>query len=136
MKKSWIAMLSVAVLIPVAALAYDDKPPSVEAVMSKLHKGKKSAQNVLKGLADAKPTNWDEIQKTTKPFAELGPALGKNDPPKGDKESWKKFSATYADQTKAIDDAAQAKDLDALKASQKALGASCKACHTAHRPPQ
>jgi cytochrome c556 len=136
--KSWIVVIAVA-LVPVAAAtvgAFADDTPTIKAVMGKLHKGSKAQQKVLDTQVKAEKPDWDSIQKTTKDFVILGAALEKNDPPKGDKGSWKKFADKYYANAKALDDAAAAKDLDKIKATQKAIGGSCKACHTAHRPSQ
>ncbi len=82
----------VAFVVPVAALAFDDETPTIKTVMAKLHKGSTSQTNVLKKQAQANPPDWEAISKTTKDFVILGAALAKNDPPKGDKESWKKLA--------------------------------------------
>lgn len=133
--KSWFVFAAVAVAIPVAAAAALDKDtPTIEAVMQKLHKGKAKSQfAVLKAQADAKPPAWEAIQKSTKDFVILGAALEKNDPPKGEKASWKKLADKYFQDSKAMDDAATAKDLTAFQAAHKTLGGSCMACHNAHR---
>jgi len=136
--KSWIVVIAVA-LIPVGAVtvgAFDEETPAPKAVMSKLFKGGKAQSKVLDGQVKATPTDWAAIEKTTQEFASLGSALGKNDPPKGDKESWKKLAGKFGENTKALHAAAEAKDLDKVKATQKAIGGSCKSCHTAHRPSQ
>jgi cytochrome c556 len=116
--KSWIMVLAVAVVIPVGAVsfaAFDDEKYDKETVMKTLFQ-KKSGKfsSVLKKQVEAKSPNWEEIQKTTEDIAKYGKALGQNDPDKGDKESWKKLTGK-------------------VKASQKAIGGSCKACHDAHR---
>ena len=131
--KSWYALVLMACAVPVAALAFDDETPTVKAVMNKLHKGSTSQSNVLKKQAQANPPDWEAIGKTTKDFVILGAAMEKNDPPKGDKAEWKKLAAKYFENAKELDDAADHKDLDKLKAAQKKMGASCKACHTAHK---
>ena len=133
--KSWFALGLVALAVPVAALAFDDeKSYTVKEVMNKLHKGSTSGQKALEKLAQANPPDWEEIGKTTKDFVILGAAMAKNDPPKGEKESWKKLNDKYYETAKALDDAAHDKDLDKLKDAQKTMGASCKACHQAHQP--
>ncbi len=133
--KSWFVLGLVALAVPVAAFAFDEEKetPKIKDVMKKLHKGSTSRQNVLKKQAQANPPDWEAIGKTTKDFVILGAALAKNDPSKGDKESWKKLTTKYYDNAKSLDDAAEAKDLTKLQAAQKSMGASCKACHTAHK---
>ncbi len=133
--KSWFAVAMVALAVPVAALAFDDEKetPKIKTVMGKLHKGSTSESSVLKKQAQANPLDWEAIGKTTKDFVILGAALAKNDPPKGDKESWKKLATKYFETAKSLDDAAASKDLSKLQAAQKTMGASCKACHSAHK---
>ncbi len=131
--KSWVILGFVACAVPVAAMAFDDETPTVKKIMNKLHKGSTSQTNVLKKQAQANPVDWEAIGKTTKDFVILGAAMAKNDPPKGDKEEWKKQATKYFDNAKALDDAATDKNLDKLKAAQKSMGASCKSCHDAHK---
>ena len=133
--KSWLALALVALAVPVAALAVDeDKTPTVKDIMNKLHKGSTSQSNALKKQAQANPPDWDAIGKTTKDFVILGAAMAKNDPPKGEKESWKKLADKYFANAKGLDDAAKDKDIDKLKAAQKSMAGSCNACHEAHKP--
>ena len=131
--KSWFVLGLVALAVPIGAFAFDDETPTIKKVMGKLHKGSTSESKVLDKLAKATPTDWEEIGKTTKDFVILGAALAKNDPPKGDKDSWKQLTGKYFDNAKELDDAATAHDLDKLKAAQKKMGASCKTCHNAHQ---
>lgn len=131
--KSWLILGLMACAVPVAAVALDDETPSVKKIMNKLHKGSTSQTSVLKKQAQANPLDWEAIGKTTKDFVILGAAMAKNDPPRGDKEEWKKLAVKYFDNAKALDDAAEAKDIDKLKAAQKSMGASCKTCHDAHK---
>ena len=132
--KTWI-ILAVTALVPVvAAVAQDDaKTPTIKAVMTKLHKGTKAQSGVLKNQLKAETPDWESIQKTTKDFVILGASLEKNDPPKGDKASWKKFADKYFATAKELDDAATAKDKDKVEAAMKTMGASCKSCHDAHK---
>lgn len=130
----WFVLAGMSLLVPVAALALDDEIPSIEKVMQKLHKGSNSEQKALQKQVQASPTDWEAIGKITKDFVILGAALGKNDPPKGDKESWKKLTAEYLATAEDLDKAATDKNLDKLKAAQKKMGGSCKACHSVHQP--
>jgi cytochrome c556 len=135
--KSWIVALVVASMIPVGAVAFaaiDDEKYDAETVMKSLF-AKKSGKfsTVLKKQVEASKTDWDELQKTTEEIAKYGKALGKNDPEKGSKESWKKLTDKLAENTKALDDAADEKDLKKVKDTQKAIGGSCMECHKSHR---
>jgi cytochrome c556 len=134
--KRWIVAIA-AMLIPVAAVtvgAVDEEKPDIEHVMKALFKkGATSKSALLKSEVEAASPNWEAIQKTTKEIATLGAALEQNEPEKGSKESWKKLAGKFGENTKALHEAAEAKDLDKVKAAQKTIGASCKACHTVHR---
>ncbi len=134
--KSWIVAIAVA-LIPVGAVAvgaFEDETPDTETIMKALFKkGQGKFNSALKTQVAASPTDWEALQKTTEEIAKNGKALAKNDPEKGPKESWAKLAGKFGDDTKALDDAADAKDLAKVKAAQKAIGGSCKACHDAHR---
>jgi hypothetical protein len=88
--------------------------------------------NVVKELKESDPM-WDDVKKDTKEIARLGALLGKNDPPKGEKDSWQKLTKAYAENTKALEAAAGKMDKDAAKAAAEKIGKSCDACHMAHK---
>jgi hypothetical protein len=113
--------------------AQDDTTPSIKVVMKKLHGGASSPLAKLKTALKAENPNWETVRKSTKDFVILGAALAKNDPPKGDKASWKSLSEDYFNEAKKLDDAAEAHDKTAAQAAFKKLAASCKACHGAHK---
>lgn len=115
------------------ARADDDETPTIKVVMQKLHKGANSPLATLKKSLDAPSPDWEAIQGKTKDFVILGAALAKNDPPKGEKESWRKFADSYFEASKKLDDSAKAKDADETKAAHKTLSTSCMACHKAHK---
>lgn len=120
-------------LISLLAGADNEATPSIKQVMVKLNKGPDSSLAKLKTELGASTPDWESIQKSTKDFAVLGAALGKNTPKKGDKASWTKLSDLYSADSKALDDAAKKHDLAAAKAAHKRLAASCKACHGPHK---
>jgi cytochrome c556 len=129
---SVLALLALAVLSTGPAGAADETP-SIKDVMGKLHKGANSPLGLLKAELKSASPDWDKIQKSTKDFVILGASLAKNDPPKGDVASYKALATNYFNNSKALDDAAQAKDAAAAKAAFNKLSASCKECHTAHK---
>jgi cytochrome c556 len=136
--KSWIAVVAVALILAVGAVTVgafvQDEKVETEAVMKGLFKGKTAKFNtVLKKQVEAKPTDWEAIQKTTKEIATLGGSLVKGEPAKGDKESFKKLAGKLGENTKALHDAAEAKDLAKVEAAQKTIQTSCKSCHSLHR---
>src|SRR4051795_1452459 len=87
----WTALGAVT-LLALAAGGVTAKDPTIKEVMGKLHKGANAPlQQVKKDLQGGNP-DWDEIQTITKEFVTLGTALGKNEPPTGDKASWDKLT--------------------------------------------
>ena len=134
--KSWIVVLTVALISAgaVAVGSFDDETYDNETVMKTLF-NKKSGKfsSDLKKQIEASPTNWEELQKTTEEIAKYGKALGKNEPEKGSKDSFKKLAGKLGENTKSLHEAAEAKDLGKVQATQKTIQASCKACHSAHR---
>ena len=136
--RKWIVLGVVA--LGVSSLAYqaslagaEGDTPSIKDVMNKLHKGANSPLGKLKGELAAPSPDWEKIQKTTKDFVILGASLAKNDPPKGEKASWQTLTDAYFSDSKALDDAAHAKDQAAAVAAHKKLTASCKSCHSQHK---
>ncbi len=138
--KSLICGASLAALILAAGLsaarvdAAADDAASVEVVMKKLFAGKASPGNTLKAAAKADSPDWAKVKEASDVFAKYAPALGENDPPKGDKASWDKLAKALADHAKELGSAVDKKDVDGLKAAAKSIGGSCKSCHDAHRP--
>lgn len=116
------------------AAAADEEAITPDVVMHSLFAGKNSPLNTLKKAVDGDAPDWAKIKEVTAKFPKYGPELGKNEPPQGDKESWAKLTKALADESKALDEAAAKEDHEAVKASVKTLGASCKACHSVHRP--
>lgn len=119
--------------IALTARALDDKVPDIHDIMTDVN-GKKGLVAQVK--SSAKQGNWDEAKEKAKKLKELGEAIGKNKPPKGDEESWKKLTKKYAEETAAIAAAAEKQDaLDVDKAAATfANQKNCATCHNAHRP--
>src|SRR4051794_34200293 len=110
MPKRWTILAGVTAAIVLGALgagADDKDTPSIKDVMKKLHKGANAPIAKLKTQLKADKPAWKDIQDEAKDFVILGAALGKNDPPKGDKENWKTLTDSYYENAKALDDAAQ-----------------------------
>ena len=107
--------------------------PTIKKIMTRLTKGPRSLTPVIGQELHAEQPAWETIQGQTKEFVRLAEALGKNDPPKGGKESWAKLTAEYAESAEALDRAAQAKDRDAALAAHGKLERSCMPCHREHR---
>jgi hypothetical protein len=136
--RKWIVLG--AVTLAVSSVAYraslagaDSETPTIKHVMNKLHKGAMSPLALLKTELAAESPDWDKVEKQTKDFVILGAALEKNDPPKGEKGSWKTLADSYFANAKALDDAAHEKNKLAAQEAHKKLAASCKSCHGAHK---
>src|SRR5262245_51605084 len=135
--KRWLYLTSGVVLAVVVALtpvgAQDNKSPTIKQVMKKLNSGPNSMTTIIgKELRDDAPM-WDDIKKETQEYAKFVDALGKNDPPRGEKDSWAKLSKEYVESAKALDDAAQKKDKKAALAAHTSITNACKTCHMEHR---
>ena len=120
------AFLAAAVLLAGRLSAEDKgkaKPKySIEDIMEKAHKGgEKSLRNrVLAGKVS---------DKELKELVELYVELGKNNPPKGSKQAWKKKTDAVIAAVKKVE--ANPKDKAALTALGKAT--ACAACHKEHK---
>jgi hypothetical protein len=108
-------------------------PTPTGEIMNKLGKGPTSLTTTIGNELKTDPPPWDTIQPQAKEYAQLAGSVGKYDPPKGDKESWKKLTAAFAESATALDRAAAAKDKEAAVAAHKTLTQSCMACHREHR---
>jgi cytochrome c556 len=69
----------------------------------------------------------------TEDFVRLGAGLAKNQPPKGDNSAFKKRADAYYQYAKSLDDDAKAEDKAEAQSALDKIGASCKACHSAHK---
>jgi hypothetical protein len=135
--KRWLYLTSGVVLAVVVALspvgAQDNKAPTIKQVMKKLNSGQNSITTTIgKELRDDAPM-WDDIKKETLEYVKFVDALGKNDPPRGEKDSWAKLSKEYVESARALDDAAQKKDRKAALAAHTKITNACKTCHMEHR---
>jgi cytochrome c556 len=101
-------------------------------------KGCMAFQNKVRGdlgkQVKSKSPDWEAIQKETKEWVGVAETLGKQSPPKGTAESWKKQTETYMKNVKAVDEAAEKKDSAAATKALATVGASCGGCHAQHKP--
>ena len=79
--------------------------------------------------------DWSKVEKDAVIIEKFAVFLTKTDPPKGEKASYVKLTKAYETGAKDLKTAAEKEDLKSARAASKKLGDSCKACHTAHRPP-
>jgi hypothetical protein len=105
----------------------------IHKIMFRLGKGPQALTAVIGKDLDADPPPWDTLQSNAREYAQLAADLGKNDPPRGSKESWDKHTAAYAEAAAALDKAAQAKDRDAAREAHTKLSGSCMGCHREHQ---
>ena len=116
------------------SVSADDKNPTNEEIMKKLHGKNGSHKLINKALPASGEPNWEDIAKHAKIYADLAALLEKNRPDKGDEAGWKKVAHQYAVDAKALSDAAAKKDKDAAKTIFTKLKESCETCHENHRP--
>jgi cytochrome c556 len=127
-------MASALAVLIVAARA-DDASPSIKEIMGKLHKGANAPLTQLKAALKSDTPDWKDVQELSKLFVSQGADLAKNQPPRGDKSAFDKRARAYYQYAKALDDAAKAEDKAKAQTALNKIGASCKACHSAHKKP-
>jgi len=100
-----------------------DGPQAIKAIMKKFHSAPKGEDPICKMFLTGKASD-DNIKLIIVAYEDLG----KNKPPKGEEEAWKKKTAALLSAAK---DLAAKKDgaMDAYKTA-----VNCMACHTDHRP--
>jgi cytochrome c556 len=131
---SVLALLAVMFLASGSAGAVARKDLTVKEIMGKAHKGPNSLlASVGKELRSDEP-DWSDIQTEAKELVTLGTALGKNEPPQGQKASWDKLTKQYLAGVMDLAAAAQRKDKSAAQAAHRKLSGSCRSCHQVHRP--
>ncbi|MFO0892502.1 MAG: cytochrome c [Isosphaeraceae bacterium] len=128
-----LAAMAVIGLAGGTASAADDETPTIDKIMEKLHKGRKSPMATLKASLKSASPDWSAVQKETKTYAKYAGYMPKNKPPKGDDASYQKLAKAYASSAKALDAAATKEDLGATKAALGKIGGSCMGCHDAHK---
>ncbi len=138
--RSLMCVASVLVLLAVAGwvshpagAASDDETPSIKKIMAALHKGAKAPLNNVKALLKSDSPDWSKVEKDAEVIVKYAAFLPKHDPPKGEKADFEKLAKDYEKSAKALEAAAEKEELKAARAASKKLGASCKACHTAHK---
>lgn len=132
---SLILVLAFAAVWGGHADASDEKEPATIAeIMQALHKGSESPLATLKAALKSDSPDWSVVQKAAKVYVECSSDLPKNDPPKGDSESFKKLAKAFASNAKSLKEAAEKQELAAAKDAFGKIGGSCMGCHKAHKP--
>ena len=106
--------------------------PDIKEIMGKLNKAGGLYPAIQKGLKAPSP-NWAGLKNDADEFTDLAASLGKNKPPKGDAASWQKMTKEYADEASKLKAAVESKNKANADAAIAKLGASCSACHKAHK---
>ena len=91
------------------------------------YKTKDVMKKAMKGGLLKKVASGDASDDEKKTLHEMLVALGKNEPPKGDAESWKKLTGALAKAGKA------AVDGDDNAGAMLKKASNCKACHSKHK---
>lgn len=117
-----VIMLTLAVVTTTTTRtrAADDEKPNVTT--------KEVMKRALKGPLTKKAATGKASDDEKKELLKLFQAMAKNDPPKGDADSWKAKNAALVKAAKAIVEGEQG----AAAALTKA--ANCKNCHSEHKP--
>lgn len=131
--KRLVCMASTLAVLALLAGAAAEDTPSIKEVMGKLHKGANAPLAKLNTALKSDSPDWKNVQDLSKDFVILGAALSKNGPPRGEKADYVKLADAYHGNAKDLDTAAKAEDKTKAKAALGKIGASCKACHTAHK---
>ena len=132
-----LAVLTAGLVLAAGAATADDtkkpdKPKEIKEIMKKGHAGKKALLATITN--DLKTEKWDEVKKSTDIMKVYGETIGDFEPPMGSKESWKKMTDKYKDETTAMSKAADKKDAAGTEKSVKSVQNMCKGCHSAHKP--
>jgi hypothetical protein len=115
-----LASLAVAAVAGLASYrAAEDKALDIETIMEKAHKGKPSLFKTVSGGSATK----EQKEELLKLYSDLG----KNKPPKGSEQDWKKRTDNLVAAAKDV----VADKPDALAGLKKA--ANCMACHEVHK---
>jgi hypothetical protein len=127
------AALAVGLVLAGGLTAADDKAPTIKEIMTKAHKGGNSLLGTIRAEVRKPSPDYDKITPKAAELAKLGPQLAKNNPPKGDKESWEKLCKEYETDASALNTAVGAKDGPAAQAAVAKIGKACAACHKVHK---
>jgi cytochrome c556 len=117
-----------------AGATSDEETPSIKKVMSKLHKGKTAPLTALKTALKGDSPDWTKVQKEAKTYATYSAAVPKNDPPRGEKESFETLAKAYASAGKTLEESAEKEELKGSRDALQKITNSCMPCHKNHRP--
>lgn len=124
-----VALSALTLVAASGAAAWND---TIENIMEKGFKKGGLRQQIGKEFDKDKP-DWAALVTKTKDFKGLVEQLGKQQPPKGDAESWKTHTMLVLSEAQTLCECAEKKDQSKAKATVQKINDSCKACHDAHR---
>jgi cytochrome c556 len=119
-------------VVYLGSAAADDEIKDIKGCMA-FTKTKVARDHLPAELKSASP-DWDQIQRDTKQWVAVAETLGKQSPPRGTAQSWKRQTDKYLEHVKDINVAAQKKDAAAATKAVATLGMSCGGCHSQHKP--
>ena len=131
--KRLACVASVLAVLVMAAGADDSETQTAKQLMNKLHKGANAPLTRLKTALKSDAPDWKQVQDASKELVVLGAGLPQTEPAKGDRANFQKLATAYYDDARSLDDAAKNENKALAQAALGKLGASCKACHTAHK---
>ena len=106
---------------------------STKQIMAGVQKPAMDSLNAMMKAGGPKDEKeWAQAQQNAALLAETGQLILMGARPK-DQDVWIKTATTLTESASAAAKAAEAKDLDAFKASLGGAAKSCRGCHTVHR---
>jgi cytochrome c556 len=106
---------------------------STKQIMAGVQKPAMDSLNAMMKAGGPKDEKeWAQAQQNAALLAETGQLILMGARPK-DQDVWIKTGTTLSESASAAAKAAEAKDLDAFKASLGAVAKSCRGCHTVHK---
>jgi mono/diheme cytochrome c family protein len=117
----------------ISPMGSEGGPSPIKGLMTKLARGPQSLHSAIERELREDAPAWATIKPQAREYAQLTASLGKEEPPKGSKDSWANLTSAFAESAASLDKAAAAEDKTAALAAHKILAASCSACHQEHR---
>ncbi len=107
--------------------------PVIKEAMVKIGKGPNSLAPTIGNDLKKTPIPWDAIGPQAHEVATLAASIVKEEPMRGEKESWSRLAGAFAATADELDKAAQANDQAAATKAHAKLSNGCMECHRAHR---
>ncbi|MGE3819098.1 MAG: hypothetical protein AB7I30_06645 [Isosphaeraceae bacterium] len=120
-------------LVAVSAAADGERLPSILALMHRQYTVSRAPYKAIKAQSASESPDWSKVEAAGTTFKELATTLAKQSPRKGGMESWRGLIERHLEDARAVERAAQAHDLKALREAERRIAVSCAACHKVHR---